>query len=476
MSIRLRFTLIFNAILAVTLAIFGFSLYSILAHNTMNSLKEDLVYSSNSLAATLVQVALTYPPGIGPVLAEQSPRAFENLSDSPYIKRLPEREIVRVLDASGNLIASPFGLSDDALPLSEEGLADLNQGAASWETTTKGEHLLIYSSPIFMNGELQMILQIARPLTERDRSLESLRNTLTIASLVTLAIAFGVGWILSGYTLRPIQRITQTAQEIGNERDFTRRVDYQGPQDEVGQLATTFNGMLVNLEEAYRKVANSLQMQRNFVADVSHELRTPLTTLRGNLGLLRHEPPIPQDEQADILNDMVDETDRMIRLVNELLVQARADAGQSLAHEPVNLTPLMEEAIRQAHQLAEERDIILASPADLTILGDRDALKQVLLILLDNALKHSSSGVKLEAKQTGKVMEICVIDQGEGIPAEQLGHVFDRFYRGEKTYTPGFGLGLSIAKGLVEGMGGTIMMESEMGKGSTVRMQLQAGE
>ena len=138
-----------------------------------------------------------------------------------------------------------------------------------------------------------------------------------------------------GITLHPIQRLTQTARTIGDERDFTRRVTYTGPQDEVGQLATTFNSMLARLQDAYQQVAHSLEMQRDFVADVSHELRTPLTTLRGNLGLLRREPPIPAEEQADILTDMMDESDRLIRLVNDLLVLARADAGRSLAKEPL---------------------------------------------------------------------------------------------------------------------------------------------
>jgi signal transduction histidine kinase len=151
---------------------------------------------------------------------------------------------------------------------------------------------------------------------------------LSAASIVILLAAFGIGWVFSGVVLNPIQRITQTARAIGEERDFTRRVDYTGPQDEVGQLATMFNSMLGRLQDAYQRVAHSLQMECNFVAAVSHELRTPLTTLRGNLGLLRRDPPIPTDEQADILNDIVDVSDRLIRLVNDLLVFVRVDAGR----------------------------------------------------------------------------------------------------------------------------------------------------
>jgi len=249
--------------------------------------------------------------------------------------------------------------------------------------------MLIYSRTIVQSGQTNYIVQVARSLTERDRTLKSLATTLAGAGLLTILIAFGAGWVLSSLTLKPIQRITQTAQAIGEERDFTRRVAYTGPLDEVGRLANTFNQMLARLQDAYQKMGHSLDQQRNFVADVSHELRTPLTTLRGNLGLLSRNPPAPPDEQTDILADMVEESDRLIRLVNDLLLLARADAGRSLAQEPIVLQPMLEEAIRQAHQLDLQRQITLDVPPNITVVGDRDAFKQVMLILLDNALKHS---------------------------------------------------------------------------------------
>jgi signal transduction histidine kinase len=315
-------------------------------------------------------------------------------------------------------------------------------------------------------------VQVARPLTERNRTLQSLATTLISAgSLITL-IAFGIGWVFSGVTFAPIHRMTQTAQGIGDERDFSRRVDYAGPQDEVGQLASTFNAMLTCLQDAFQKVEHSLQMQRDFVADVSHELRTPLTTLRGNLGLLRRKPL--DEEQTDILNDMVDESDRLIRLVNDLLQLARADAGRNLAKESVDVAVLLEETIRQARQLDSQRGINLESAPNLNVMGDRDAIKQVFLIALDNALKHSSGDVNVTARQNGPRVEIRVQDFGEGISPEILEHVFERFYRGEETSTiPGSGLGLSIAKSLVEGMQGVIDIQSEPGKGSIMVIRLQ---
>ena len=235
-------------------------------------------------------------------------------------------------------------------------------------------------------------------------------------------------------------RITQTAQAIGDERDFTRRVLYTGPPDEVGQLASTFNSMLSRLQDAFQKVEHSLQMQRDFVTDVSHELRTPLTTLRGNLGLLRRN--LPPEERADILSDMVNESDRLIRLVNDLLQLARADAGRALAKEPVDVSSVLEETGRQARQLDSHREIEVKVAPKLRFLGDKDALKQVLLIAVDNALKHSSGDIKLSAERKGASVEIRVQDFGEGIPAENLERIFDRFYRGDEATTiPGFGLG-----------------------------------
>jgi signal transduction histidine kinase len=227
--------------------------------------------------------------------------------------------------------------------------------------------------------------------------------------------------------------------------------------------------MLSRLQDAFQKVEHSLQMQRDFVADVSHELRTPLTTLRGNLSLLRREPPMPSEEQTDVLSDMVDESDRLICLVNDLLQLARADAGRNLAKEPLDISSLLDETCRQARQLDPGRKISLVAAPNLKIMGDRDAVKQILLIALDNALKHSSGDVNVTAGQQGAQVEIRVEDFGEGISPEKLEHVFDRFYRGDEASTvPGFGLGLSIARTLIESMGGEIVMESKLGKGSVV--------
>jgi len=478
MSIRLRLTLLYSAILALTLIVFGTALYTIQAQETMNSLQANLIQSGNGLAQSILNNYLNpnpppKPPGPPPV-------PIETLSGDQAFNQLRERDIIRVLDSNGTLIASPFaGQEQDnitqALPLSADGLQALKDRQVWWETSSAtGDHLLIYDIPVIYQGNVRFIVQVAQSLAQRDQSLTALSRTLIIAGLLTILIAFGIGWILSGESLRPIHHITQTAQVIGKESDFTRRVDYKGPNDEIGQLASTFNSMLTRLQDAYQGVSRALKMQRDFVADVSHELRTPLTTIRGNLELLRREPPMPAAEQSDVLTDVVDESDRLIRLANNLLILARADAGQSLTREAIPVHAVIEEACKQARQLDRQRKII-EDVDDLSIIGDRDALKQVILILLDNAIKYTTEEITVSAKAVENQTLIYVSDKGPGIPREQLEHVFDRFYRGEPNPNiQGFGLGLPIAKALIKGQGGKIEIQNDLPQGTTVKISLNS--
>jgi signal transduction histidine kinase len=472
MSIRLRFTLLYSVILAITFTVVGLAIYGILSRVTYLALQEDLRRASFGLGEAVLAVdSLDGPlPLVG---NSRPPRSFNDFPQDRPFRDLREREIVRLLDPQGLLIASPQGRIEDTLPLSAAGLSALQSGREWWQIATVNDQtMLIYSRPLLRDGQTVYILQLARSLQERQRSLYFFSLTFGAIGLFIILTAIGIGWWFSGFILRPIVKITQTAQTIGDERNFAHRVQYHGPLDEVGQLATTFNSMLSRLQDAYQQVAHSLEMQRDFVADVSHELRTPLTTLRGNLGLLRRQPPIPAEEREDILSDMTEESDRLIRLVNDLLVLARADAGRSLLHEPVEILPVLEETCRQVRALDPKREILLEAEP-LTIEGDRDALKQVLLIGLDNALKHSSGPILVKTRRNGNQAEIQIRDEGPGIPPETLAHIFDRFYRGEDSLTvPGFGLGLAIAKSLIENMGGAISMESEVGKGSTLTLSL----
>jgi signal transduction histidine kinase len=377
--------------------------------------------------------------------------------------------------SDGTVIARTPDLGT-TLPLSDAGLHAVQSGTDWFETAQfEDEPVLIYSEPFQTQGNVTGIAQVAAPIAEREQSLNTLRLILIVGSGLVILAAFAVGWVLSGTALRPIDRITHTAQAIGAEQDFSRRVEHLGPNDEVGQLAITFNTMLTELESAYRKIQQALESQRRFVADASHELRTPLTTVRGNIELLGHQPPIDMNERADILADTKDEVERLIRLVNQLLVLARSDAGQPLRREAIEVKPLLEDVCRQMKLRAPKRTITCETLPDAAGVGDRDALKQVFLILLDNALVHTPSNAAVNVSTTvaNAHIAISVRDTGAGIAPSVLTHIFERFYRGEVSRTgASTGLGLAIAKELVEAQGGTINVESKVGQGSVFTVML----
>src|SRR3990170_485007 len=203
MSIRLRLTLLYTGILALTLMIFGAALYAILARSTLNAIKEDIVLSSDMLVSSIFRTYLS-PSVQEPQNAPQATIPFEILSGEQALKDLREREIVRILAMDGTLIASPFG-TVDALPISETGMGTLNEKNIWWEgVAPENERLLVLNSPVSVNGEPVFIIQVARPLTERDGSLSALSTTLIIASLLTTLVAFGVGWAFSKAALSPI--------------------------------------------------------------------------------------------------------------------------------------------------------------------------------------------------------------------------------------------------------------------------------
>ncbi len=457
MSIRLRLTLLYSFILALTLIAFGAILFVIQSQVTFDEIKVKLARQAEGLAN--LERRFARRGGGGPEFNPNLPGRWTQIRES-----------------DGAVSARTLDLGETTLPLSDMGLKTAQSGSA-WVETARFEEqpLLIYTQPVIDQNRVTRIVQVATPIAEREQSLNTLRSILIGGIGLTTIAAFVIGWLLAGMALRPIHQITHTAQAIGAERDFSRRVQHTGPNDEVGQLATTFNTMLTELESGYRQVEHALNAQRRFVADASHELRTPLTTIRGNIGLLRNAPPIDLKERADILADTKDEIERLIRLVNQLLLLARADAGRPLRHEPLPLKPLLEDVQRQTKLLAPHRKITCDVSRDIIILGDRDALKQVLLILLDNALVHTPRDATISITTAGadERVAIHVRDTGPGITPEWLPHLFERFYRGDASRSGGgAGLGLSIAKELIQAQGGTIAVESRIGRGSVFTVTL----
>lgn len=460
MSIRLRLTLLYSLILAVTLTGFSVASYVTVAQDGYQRLVD-----------TLASKALR-------IVAEDSFR-LDEIEDLAYRFAGPE-VYVQTRDADGALVARSSSLGDQSLPLSNPERGD-PAGDGAWvdTVTIAGERRLVYNRPILRQGNPVGLLQISNSLTDRDRSLGNLARVLVVGNLLVILAAFGTGWLLAGIGLRPIYQLAQAVLAIGRTRDFARRIDYRGVDDEIGQLARTFDQMLAELEDAHRQTERALLAQKRFVADASHELRTPLTTVRGNLELLRRQPPITDSDRLAVLTDLVEESDRLIRMVNDLLVLARADGEPPRWQEPVPLQPVLESVERQVRQLAPARALtfepLAADSQPIYVLGNEDALKQVLLILLDNALKHTppSAQVSLGAAAANGQIEISVSDSGPGIPAAELPRIFDRFYVVDTARTANStGLGLAIAKSLVESQQGRIAVASADGQGTTFRVTL----
>jgi len=456
-SIRLRLTLLYCLILALTLVAFDLALYFKVSNDTM-ALVDDTLRSEELR------------------VIESS---WFKLGQIDYsTKKLAAAEIyVQTLDLDSNILDRTDNLGDYAIPVTPVMYKNVSDGKISIETVTVDSgRLRVYSKRVKDIYGTTGIIQVGRSLADYDQTLETLRRLLMIGSLLGLLAAFGAGWLLAGATLRPIARIASTAQKIGRDRDFNRRVENSGPNDELGRLAITINDMLGKLQGAYQNVDNTLQAQRRFVADASHELRTPLTTLRGNLELLRRDPPITKEDHDAAVSDMVEETERLIRLVNDLLVLARTDAGYQLRCIPVALQPLMEEICRQVQSLDPERPITCDEVEDIAVLGDRDALKQILLIFLDNALKYSQGAIRISATRQDQQVAISVSDNGPGIDPQRLEHIFDRFYRGDEARSgSGAGLGLASARALAEAQNGQIRVESHVDRGSTFSVVLPQG-
>lgn len=458
MSLRLRLTLLSSAILVLLLLLGGGALYLSFSRITYMMIEEALVSDTRSLVS-----AGWFRP--------------ESFNRHSYGKPGATATLFQTRNIDGIVLDRSPALGEFELPLSSAGLAIVRDGKPWTETVELGgSRLLVHTRALSSRGEIVGLIQAARSLDEHDRSLATLAIALLAGSLLGAMIAFGASWVLVGAALRPIDRIIQTADEIGSERDFNRRVSYSGPPDEVGRLASTFNTMLTELHDSYHQLSQALQAQRRFVADASHELRTPLTTVRGNLELLRREPPITVDDQRAVLIDTIDEAERMMRLVSDLLALARSDAGWQPILSQVSLIPLIDEVRRQAATLDPARPIDAVVDGAPAVLANRDLLKQVLLILLDNALKHTSPGspVTLETAEIDEEVVVSVRDQGPGIDPELLPHIFERFFRGDSARTMGgAGLGLPIARALVEAQGGSIDIESQVGRGSVFIVKLR---
>ncbi len=327
--------------------------------------------------------------------------------------------------------------------------------------------LRVLTAPVF-DDQQQLVghIQVARLLDNFTIFNRVLSRALLIsigAAIVSLFVLF----VLTSTLFRPLEDITTVARQITHADDLSRRVPHSSRTDEIGELARAFNQTLERLERLFRS-------QQRFLADVSHELRTPLTSVRGNLDLMRRFGRYDEESMAVIQDEM----ERMSRLLGDLLLLARADSGGlPLQHEPVELDNVLFEVYRQVRRIEKPVAVELTAVDQATILGDEDRLKQLVLNMVDNGIKYTPPGgvVKLKLSKDDFWAQITISDTGVGIPAEDIPHIFERFYRVDKARgraQGGSGLGLAIAKWVTQAHGGHIQVDSVVGQGTTFRIHL----
>jgi heavy metal sensor kinase len=449
MSLRLRLTALYTLLLGGVLLIFGTLVYGLVSLVLLDQIDTRLAQVSDQIIERLKVNAAN----------QFDPRAVAGYQPT-------ENLLFQVWDSSQKLqVSRPAGL---LTPLDEAGL---RSGQTYFSTQIlEDARLRVLTRPLRTSRGPVGVLQVGLSLAFLDITQRTLASVLIIL-VAALMVLVGLGtWLLTGQALAPLAAVTRVATQITQADDLSRRIPLSGSaRNEVGQLIVAFNDTLERLEKLFSS-------QRRFLADVSHELRTPLTVIKGEVGLMR----LTGEVEEESLRSIELEVDRLTRLVGDLLLLAQAETGQlPLSVGPVELDTLLLEATQQMRTLAGERISIQIDEIDqVLMIGDQDRLKQVIVNLVANAIQYTPSGgkVNIALRKDNHQALLTVKDTGPGIPAADLPHIFERFYRAERSRkrseNSGFGLGLSIASWIVRRHGGTIEVESQEGKGTTFIVRL----
>jgi len=451
LPLRLRLTLWYVLSLGLILLLFGLLLHWQVQRNLLTQVDSSLQLAAAQASATV---------GI-----QNGGLVFQNAGASPALARLSEDTAIRLLADDGTVWDS-LGRSSEAPTLAP---------ASGYQTYFDGDDTWrVYGERVDLpGGAAGGWLQVTQTLESVEQTLLLLRLQLLWGVPLALLLAGAGGYFLASRALRPIDRITRTAQAISSS-DLSTRIGHTGPADELGRLAATFDAMLDRLQSAFDR-------ERRFTADAAHELRTPLTALKGRIGVTLSQPR-QAAEYGDSLQEMERQVDRLIRLSSDLLFIARLDQGQvKRRQDPIALDELLAAVVEQLRPLAEAKAISLPEPGarGLIVSGDMDLMIRLFLNLLDNAIKFTPPGgrVSVETQRSGEQVTIAIRDTGSGIPAEHRAHLFERFYRvgGDRSRGDGqggAGLGLAIAHEIARAHGGSLRVESTLGEGTTCLVRL----
>ena len=456
-SVRTRLTLWYAGVLALSLVVFAVLVYYAAASISYERQDELLRSTAATVASAYVQE-----------LEEEQSVAKAN--DVVLAQMVFPNRYVEVVDAHGQIVAWSSNLAGHQLTLPSPILNEAHQRGESF-LGLNGLRVAVVPLSTDRNKQLGFAI-VAEPLSVIEEGLRRLRRDFLFGVPLILLFASLGGYFLARKSLLPIALMNQQTQRITAE-NLSAQLDVANPRDEVGSLAVTINALLARLDAAFSE-------QKRFIADASHELRTPLAVLRGET-----EVALGQDRAADEYKESLalikDEAERLSRIVENLFMLARQPVdAPSTIREMVQLNELVADCARAAQVLATQKGVRLkvdGSPRDITCTGDDEMLKRMLLNLLDNAVKYTPPGGEISIalrSQNGDV-KIVVSDTGIGIPAEFQQRIFDRFYRVDKARSRalgGAGLGLSIARWIVAGHGGSLSVESEPGRGSSFTVEL----
>jgi two-component system, OmpR family, sensor histidine kinase MprB len=374
-------------------------------------------------------------------------------------------DYVQLVDSEGHTILTRFEAAiGGSLPASKAAIAvaDGHVSSGFQDARIGGRQYRVYTTgPLTDNAGNTYALQVARPLGELNRTLHRVTIFLILIAVGGVAIAGGLGLVVSQAALAPVRRLTQATEKVTETGDLSERIETHG-EDEISRLATSFNTMLAALEESARS-------QRQLVSDASHELRTPLTSLRTNIEVLARDRNMPDEEREKLLNDVVAQLSEMTALVTELVELARGQTHPEQA-EDVRLDLLVGEVVDKARRdFPQVQFVTDLQPYELH--GVPNTIARAVSNLLDNAAKWSPPGAKVDViVRDGQVI---VRDHGPGIDEDDLPHVFDRFYRAPAARKlPGSGLGLAIVKQVAEAHGGHVGAERPDGGGTLMRLRL----
>ncbi len=465
MSIRLRLVLLYSGFLAIVVLALCLSIYGFFAKNLSDSVDNTL----RSRTAAVLQSSVAGPNRFGG-LSVDVPTADAFSSDSVYVE---------VVDQSGGVVRLSSDLQGSLLPVSDSAFTTALNGNETWSTQilSNSSQLRMLTTPLRLTGVDHALgaIIVAESLEPMKATLHTLALILIISAVAAVLLSVLLGWLVTRRALTPIAAVTATAHSIELSQDLSQRIPERKVNDEIGQLADTFNRMLNRLQIAFA-------FQQRFVADSSHELRTPLTVIKGNAALLRRvDDPAERD---DAILAIENEANRMSRIVDDLLLLAQLDNPSPTAvqdsgrlRRSVELDTLLLDIFKQARLMAGSRRVSLGHEDTATALGDPDQLKQLLLNLVDNAVKYTpeEGSITLSLYRDNGWAVLEVADTGVGINQQDLPHIWERFYRVDKARSReagGTGLGLPIVRSIANAHGGSVAAYSEPGKGSIFRVWL----